>query len=195
MPVLPPTPAITDKVGPLDRVLELILSLDQRAPAPNLPHQLDSLFADLSQPELAEPLDAVEGTIWALWCSHPDNRAVQRMERVIGGLAQGRFDAAERILDGLVRDYPDWAEAWNKRATLYFLQDRDDESVADIEATLRLEPRHFGALGGFGQICLRREEHVSARIAFEKALQVNPHLEGVREIVHELGAEYRPVMN
>ena len=92
-------------------------------------------------------------------------------------------------------DDQDWAEAWNKRATLYFLQDRDEESVADIEATLKLEPRHFGALGGFGQICLRQDEPVSARIAFEKALLVNPHLDGVREIVHELGAEYRPVVN
>ena len=117
------------------------------------------------------------------------------MERVIGGLSQGRFDAAERLLDSLVRDYPDWAEAWNKRATLYFLLDRDDESVSDIEETLRLEPRHFGALGGFGQICLRRDEPVTARIAFEKALELNPQLEGVREIVHELGAEYRPIMN
>ena len=50
-------------------------------------------------------------------------------------------------------------------------------------------------IGGFGQICLRQDEPVSARIAFEKALLVNPHLDGVREIVHELGAEFRPVMN
>lgn len=184
-----------DKLSPLDRALELILSLDGRAPSENLPHQLDDLFADLGRAELSEPLDVVEGTIWALWCSHPDETAVQRMERVIGGLAQGRFDAAERLLDGLVRDYPDWAEAWNKRATLYFLQDRDEESIADIEATLRLEPRHFGALGGFGQICLRQDEPVSARIAFEKALQLNPHLDGMREIIDELHAEFRPTVN
>ena len=183
------------KIGPLDRALELILSLDAMTPSPRLPQELDTLFDDLSQPKLEEPLDVVEGSIWALWCSHPDESAVQRMERVIGGLSQGRFEVAERILDGLISDYPDWAEAWNKRATLYFLQDRDEESVADIEATLKLEPRHFGALGGFGQICLRMDEPVSARIAFEKALEVNPHLDGVREIVHELVAEFRPVVN
>lgn len=185
----------TDKIGPLDRALELILSLDHMDPAANLPEELDGLFDHLARLELSEPLDVVEGSIWALWCSHPDESAVQRMERVIGGLAQGRFDAAERLLDGLINDYPDWAEAWNKRATLYFLQDRDEESISDIEETLRLEPRHFGALGGFGQICLRQDEPVSAKIAFEKALLVNPHLNGVREIVHELGAEFRPVMN
>ena len=92
-----------EKVGPLDRALELILSLDAMAPAPNLPDQLNGLFEDLAKPELDEPLDVVEGSIWALWCSHPDDSAVQRMERVIGGLAQGRFDAAERLLDGMVR--------------------------------------------------------------------------------------------
>lgn len=184
-----------DKLSPLDRALELILSLDERAPAANLPPQLDDLFANLSRPDMDVSLEEVEGTIWALWCSHPDDGAVQRMERVIGGLAQGRFDAAERLLDGLVRDYPDWAEAWNKRATLYFLQDRDEESVADIEATLRLEPRHFGALGGFGQICLRQDEPISARLAFERALKVNPHLDGMREIVSELDAEFRPTVN
>ena len=183
------------KISPLDRALELILSLDDMKPSSTLPKELDNLFADLSQPELEEPLEVVEGSIWALWCSHPDEGAVQRMERVIGGLSQGRLEAAERILDGLIRDYPDWAEAWNKRATLYFLQDRDEKSVADIEETLKLEPRHFGALGGFGQICLRKDEPVSARIAFEKALEVNPHLEGIREIIHELGAEFRPVVN
>ena len=156
-----------EKVGPLDRALELILSLDAMAPAPNLPDQLNGLFEDLAKPELDEPLDVVEGSIWALWCSHPDDSAVQQMERVIGGLAQGRFDAAERLLDGLVRDYPDWAEAWNKRATLYFLLDRDDESVADIEETLKLEPSTLWGLGriwsdlpaprraGDGQNCLR----------------------------------------
>jgi tetratricopeptide (TPR) repeat protein len=185
----------TDKIGPLDRTLELILSLDDMDPAANLPEELHGLFDHLTQLELSEPLDVVEGSIWALWCSHPNESAVQRMERAIGGLAQGRFNAAERLLDCLIRDYPDWAEAWNKRATLYFLQDRDEDSIYDIEATLRLEPRHFGALGGFGQICLRQDEPVSARIAFEKALLVNPHLDGVREIVHELVAEFQPVIN
>ena len=109
-----------EKVGPLDQALELILSLDAMAPAPNLPDQLNGLFEDLAKPGSMSPW-MWSRSIWALWCSHPDDSAVQRMERVIGGLAHGRFDAAERLLDGLVRDYPDWAEAWNKRATLYFL--------------------------------------------------------------------------
>ena len=104
------------KIGPLDRALELILSLDGMTPSANLPQELDTLFADLSQPDLEEPLDVVEGSIWTLWCSHPDDGAVQRMERVIGGLSQGRFEVVERPLDGLIRDYPDRAAAGNTRA-------------------------------------------------------------------------------
>ena len=65
-------------------------------PSPNLPQELDTLFNDLSQPDLEEPLEVVEGSIWALWCSHPDDDAVQRMERVIGGLSQGRFHRGGR---------------------------------------------------------------------------------------------------
>ena len=183
------------KISPMDRALELILSLDQLQPANNLPSELDGLFAELSLLDLPEPIEVIEGTIWALWCSHPDDGAVKRMERVIGGLTKGKLEATERLLDSLIRDYPDWAEAWNKRATLYFLQERDVESISDIEETLKLEPRHFGALGGFGQICLRQDEPVSARIAFEKAMEVNPHLDGIKDIIDELDAEFQPTVN
>ena len=133
--------------------------------------------------------------IWAHWCSHPDEAAARKMERVIGGLARQRYHPTERLLDGLLRADPDWAEAWNKRATLHFLLDRDLESVADIETTLRLEPRHFGALSGLGQICLRHHEPVTARIAFERALAVNPHLAGVRDVVGRLAQTAGPTVN
>ena len=186
---------ISTKIGSVDRALELVLSLDQLKPSPNLPRELDNLFITLSKSQLEEPLDVVEGSIWALWCGHSDEEAVLKMEQVIGGLSQGRLEVAERLLNLLIRDFPDWPEARNKRATLYYLQNRDEESITDIEATLRLEPRHFGALGGFGQICLRQDEPHSACIAFEKALKVNPHLDGVREIVAELGSEFRRVIN
>ena len=187
--------AATDKVGPLDRALGLILRLHEMRPAPSLPERLDELFEELSHPVTTSLVTSVEGMIWALWCSHSDPVAARRMEQVIAAIAQNRYAVAERILDGLVETHPDWAEAWNKRATLYFLMDRDDESVADIEATLRLEPRHFGALSGFGQICLRHDEPVTARLAFERALAINPHLEGMRAVIDELSEAPRPTVN
>jgi len=75
------------------------------------------------------------------------------------------FPAAEDILARLVATHPDFAEAWNKRATLYYMQSRDEESVASIHRTLELEPRHYGAICGFAQICLSLGDTDSALFA------------------------------
>src|SRR3546814_9511305 len=97
-----------------------------------------------------------------MWIDHDDPNLENRMQQAIGAIAQRRFADGETQLNDLVAAAPDWAETWNKRATLYYLTHRDAESVADIRRTLELEPRHFGAICGFGQICLRRsEEHTS----------------------------------
>ncbi len=89
----------------------------------------------------------------------------------------------------LLRRRPDWAEAWNKAATLYYLQDRDDESVSAIHRTLQIEPRHFGALCGLGEILRAQGENEAACLAFERALRVHPQMEIVRKTLDSL----RPV--
>jgi tetratricopeptide (TPR) repeat protein len=91
----------------------------------------------------------------------------------------------------LVEEHPDWAEAWNKRASLAFIEKRDNDSVADIARTLELEPRHFGAILGFAQICLRNGRVSEAKAAFEVALQLNPHIDGLRSIVADLARTRR----
>jgi tetratricopeptide (TPR) repeat protein len=101
-------------------------------------------------------------------------------------LAALDFPAAEGILARLVGTHPDFAEAWNKRATLYYMQSRDEESVVNIHRTLELEPRHYGAICGFAQICLSLGDTDSALFAFDAALRVNPHLENVREAIDKL---------
>ncbi|MDW8469204.1 MAG: tetratricopeptide repeat protein [Burkholderiales bacterium] len=83
---------------------------------------------------------------------------------------------------------PRWAEAWNKLATLYYMTERDDESVAAIRRTLELEPRHFGALAGLGEILRAHGERESALLAFRRALRLNPHLADVRAALRALGA-------
>ena len=89
--------------------------------------------------------------------------------------------------------HPDYAEAWNKRATLYYLQRRDAESVASIRRALELEPRHFGAICGFGQILIDQGDRTGAAFAFDAALRLNPHLGGeVRRTADELLREPLP---
>lgn len=185
---------------PVTETLKLILNgPPERPPRSAFPAARDSMVAlgsrldalfDALQADLPSPsVDEIEDEIWTIWTSHDDPALEARMQRAIEAIARRRLDEAEQLLDGLVRDAPDWAETWNKRATLRFLQHRDGESAADIRRTLELEPRHFGAICGFGQICLRHGETAAAAGVFAAALELNPHLDSVRAMLAELEPE------
>lgn len=172
-----------------DETLKLILSLQGRKPAPTLPRRLDALFERLARVANAVEASQVEDAIWEAWMSHPDPRVEERLEIASRAIGTDDHAQAEPLLDALVAAYPDYAEAWNKRATLYFRMGRDAQSVRDIHRTLELEPRHFGAVCGFGQICLRKGDRAGALFAFDAALRINPHLGAVRTAREELAAE------
>jgi hypothetical protein len=129
--------------------------------------------------------------IWAIWIDHRDSEASHRMIAAVEAIAAGARDLAKPILDTLVADFPTWPEAWNKRATLAFIERRDVESIADIVRTLELEPRHFGAILGFAQICLRHGRVLEAKAAFEVALGLNPHIAGLPDVVKDLAVSMR----
>ena len=174
---------------PLDPVLQLVLDLPSRRPGPASNWRLTGLFRELARSETGENAEEIETLIWALWVSHDDRAAEEALGVAIEAMAVGDLEAARPVLDRLVREHPDWPEAWNKRATLAYIENRDADSLQDIRRTLELEPRHFGAILGFGQICLRNGHLNEARAAFQVALAVNPHLEDLRGIVRDLGSE------
>ena len=166
----------------------LLSRLPERRPSLSLPSRLDEFFERLtacSTPGEARP---VEDAIWGAWMYHGHEAAEAALERASADMAARRFDLAETRLAILLRRRPDWAEAWNKRATLCYLMERDDESVAAIHRTLELEPRHFGALCGLGEIFRTRGDVHGALLAFGLALRVHPHLDGVRETTRALRA-------
>lgn len=164
--------------------LKLVASLGERRPAPLLPARLGQLFHHLGAPDCQA--DDVEEQIWQLWMHHPHRRAAAALERTATDIAAGLFDMAETRLTNLLRACPDFPEAWNKRATLYYLQERDEESVRDIHRTLELEPRHFGALCGLAEIFRSAGDVESALFVFQAALRVNPHLSIARSTVEDL---------
>lgn len=178
-----------------ERMVKLILSLQERRPAPGLSPQLDSLFQRLQDKRLGHRAHEVEDLIWALWMEHPAQPARSRLNEALAAMAQKNLAEAELLLNELVAAHPDFAEAWNKRATLLYLQRRDAESVADIARVLELEPRHFGALAGFGQICERRGDLAGALTAYEAALQFNPHLPSIRTQVAALQKRFRNTLH
>ncbi|MCB8819344.1 tetratricopeptide repeat protein [Microvirga rosea] len=173
----------------LDHVFGLVLELPSRRPAPGVPARLERLFCELSQSEGVRPPEDVEDMIWAIWASHEDEAAEEAMGAAIEALASGALKKARPLLDDLIARHPDWPEAWNKRATLSFIEKRDTDSLNDIAQTLELEPRHFGAISGFGQICLRHGRLNEARAAFQIALSINPHLTDLREILDDLAPQ------
>jgi Tfp pilus assembly protein PilF len=175
---------------PLDPVFQLILELPTRTPSPGLPRRLTRLFRELAAAEPERPVEDIEDQIWALWGSHEDRVAEETMAAAVEALSSGSLKQAKPLLDHLVIKHPDWAEAWNKRATLASIEKRDADSLLDIAQTLRLEPRHFGAIAGFGNICLRHGHLNEARAAFQIALSFNPHMEDLRDMLENLSPHH-----
>lgn len=172
----------------IDEVFALVMTLADRKPGPELPRRLDALFRDLLRSEPVRPSAETLDLIWALWISHPDDDAAVSMAAAVEAMAAEDFDIAGAVLDELVVRHPRWSEAWNKRATLAFVREEDADALFGIEQTLLLEPRHFGAVSGFGQICLRHARWPEAKAAFQTALAINPHLQGLREAIAEIDA-------
>jgi tetratricopeptide (TPR) repeat protein len=128
----------------------------------------------------------VEARIWALWLHTPSDTAALLMMRAKAAMDAQQMDVALKLLDALIKLRPDYVEAWNRRATLYYLQNDYARSLADIEQVLVREPRHFGALAGLGMIMQDLGDEKRALDAFRKALAINPHLEKVPELVRTL---------
>lgn len=163
-----------------DDILKLVVTWRERPPAALARDRLDALFQRLQAQPLADNGYEIEDEIWETWIAGTERSAGRVMNDAIAAIAQKRYAAAEECLNRLIATQPEWAEVWNKRATLYFLQGRECESLNDIRRTLELEPRHFGAISGFAQICIRNGDHRSAIIAMDAALQINPHLRALR---------------
>jgi len=166
--------------------LKLITTLPARKPSPALPERLFYLFQCLSSVADSAQATAAEDSIWSLWMTHGNVKAEHVLALATNDIAAKRFDIAETRLTKLVRNCPDFAEAWNKRATLYYMLGRDEECLTDIRQALQLEPRHFGALAGFGEICLTHGDKEAALIGFHAALRLHPHLSEVKKTYHRI---------
>src|SRR6266850_7379437 len=162
-------------------ILSLIAARRSRRPAQDLA-ALAQLFRRLGACASAEAIDT-EDRIWGVWMHHPHSAAAGVLDAATRDIAARRYDIAETRLTALLRSAPLYAEAWHKRATLYYLQGRDEECVQDIQRTLELEPRHFAAMLHFAEIRLGDGAGAEARYAFAAALTLHPHLPRAREVL------------
>jgi tetratricopeptide (TPR) repeat protein len=150
--------------------------------------RLDSLFARLAQKDSPD-WEGVQNEIWIHWSQSGSPSIDLLLFRAGRAMESGDHELALRFLNDVVRLAPAFAEGWNKRATVYFLLDEYGHSIADIERTLALEPRHFGALSGLGMILERLGDKKGAMRAFRSGLEIHPNLPGAAASVERLSPD------
>ncbi|NNK78925.1 MAG: tetratricopeptide repeat protein [Litoreibacter sp.] len=146
---------------------------------------LDTLFERLSEPEL-ENWETVENAIWREWSSSGSAAMDLLLQRGRDAMTKGNMEEAIGFFSTLIDHAPDFAEGWNARATAYFGADQYGLSIADIQRTLALNPRHFGAMQGLGRMLEELEDYDNALIAYRSAYAIHPHREGLEEAIERV---------
>lgn len=121
--------------------------------------------------------------LWQVYFGAAGPEAEIRLLHAEQTIESGLFEEAENLLTDLILDQPEFAEAWNRRATLYYLTRQYRASLADCEAATRLEPQHFGAWHGMGLVYLALHRFADAAQAFRRALEIQPFAQVNQELL------------
>ena len=151
---------------------------------------LDRLFAQLRQADSKETAGVLENAIQAMWLRSGSPTADVLMKQAGEAVEAKSYGPALAILDAVVELYPDFAEGWNRRATVHFLRGDYTSSLSDIDQVLALEPRHYGALSGLGAIQKERGNGRAALRALRRAKIINPNLDSIDDRIRELEQEF-----
>jgi tetratricopeptide (TPR) repeat protein len=147
---------------------------------------LDRLFEALKVAPDDASAKYVEGRIWAMWIATDSDTTTLLMSRVKAAVDAKDLDLGIKLLTAIIDIKPDYVEAWNRRATIYYTKKDFEDSLADIHEVLKREPRHFGALSGLGMIMQELGDDKRALEAFRRALAVHPRLEHIPDLVKQL---------
>jgi tetratricopeptide (TPR) repeat protein len=161
----------------------------QESPAAVRKRMLDALFQQLHGAKDSDEAKGVALAIERIWLQSRSDTANLLMERALVSIRSRHYPLALTLLDQLVALEPEWAEAWNQRATTRFLANDVDGAMADIDQVMKLEPRHFGALAGMGAILQRAGLGRRALQVFNKALEVYPQQPDLQATVDKLTIE------
>jgi tetratricopeptide (TPR) repeat protein len=150
---------------------------------------IDKLFGDLHKGSSANPRATIE-KIWALWTRNDSAMAEILLSQSGKAMRDGVFVTSETMLNELLGSYPDYTEALNQRAMLYYNMKRYDDALVDVNAVLAEEPRHFGALSGLAAIHQAKGDVGKAAAALREAIAVNPHLQTAKDVLKQLEHDY-----
>ena len=160
-------------------------------PADQKDDRLENLFITLSSSSDKQIIRSTENQIWEIWFAHPNSDVERLMQIGVQRMNNNRQSEAMIIFNQLVENFPNYAEAWNRRATLHYILGNYQESISDIEKVLSLEPRHFGALSGLGLVYLQLDQLSKAKRAFEDLIEVHPNSPNAKENLRRVNEELR----
>ena len=156
--------------------------------ANNINEKLNKLFEELKISSESSSFE-IEQKIWKLWSTHPDNdNLTLLLAEGLEAVNNNQFNIAIDIFTKVIKLDPNWAEAWNKRATVHYLVGQYQKSQNDIEKVLKLETRHFGALAGQGLVNIKLKNYEKAIKSYEKALEIYPSMQSPEIMIKEIQA-------
>ena len=190
--VTAPSPQIFGLFWAILGIIAAAITVPVQACADQNDPKLDDLFIALQASPSETQAANIEIEIWTRWGDHPyDPFANRQMKKGIELMNSGHLVAAEDVFSRIINSHPDFAEAWNKRATVRFFRGNDTGSASDILQVIKLEPRHFGALSGLGMIRVRAGDFKGALKAYKAAQRMNPHLLQIKLIIDQLGKKLK----
>jgi tetratricopeptide (TPR) repeat protein len=151
--------------------------------------RLDQLFSDLKRERNEKAAERIAGNIWNEWSQSGSASIDLMMQWSQKAVEDQKFDVALDFLDQVVTLQPTYAEGWNRRATVHFMMKNYGKSMSDIDHTLQLEPRHFGALSGLAQIMALTGHKQSALEAWQKVLAIYPMMRNAQDQVGTISEE------
>ena len=153
----------------------------------NQQKQIDNLFNQLKTTTNYENSKKIESKIWELWSTHPsENNLTTLLENGSSYVSQNKLETAYETFTQTIKLDPNWAEEWNKRATVLYLMGKYELSQADIDKVLELEKRHFGALSGQGLVQTALNNYQKAIDSYIEAHKVHPNMKSPLIMIEKL---------
>ncbi len=175
-------PALAQEPGQMVKPPKILPHIGRGEPT----YSIDTLFDALKVAPDDSSSKAIKERIWALWMMSDSDTCNLLMNRVKSAADGKDYDLAIKLLDAIITIKPDFVEAWNQRATVFYLKNDYGRAIADLSQVLAREPRHFGALSGLGLILQDIGDDKDALEAYRKALAIDPHLEHIPDVVKTL---------
>jgi tetratricopeptide (TPR) repeat protein len=180
---------VTDPAPPAGMAAASTREATQDAKVLSRTEQLDSLFDALKKAKDKAAAESTENLIASIWLKSGSDTVDLLMDWTQQAVKNKNYPLALDYLDRIVTLKPDYVEGWNTRATVYYLREDYGKALADIERTLRLEPRHFGALTGLGTILREIGQDERALEVYRRVIALDPHMDDVQKAIDEMANE------